>query len=153
MLTGDGLLVRLVPAGTTIALDAFAALCAAARQHGNGIVEITSRGNIQFRGLSASSARAFATAVGSLSIDVNSGIPVLCSPLSGLDAGEIVDAGAVATCLRAALAATPWTARLAPKVSIVVDGGGALHLDDSAADIRLRAIAVPGGHSLHIALG
>ena len=46
--TGDGLLVRLIPIGT-IALDAFAALCAAARAHGNGIVEITARGNIQVR--------------------------------------------------------------------------------------------------------
>ena len=38
MPTGDGLLVRLLPIGT-IALDAFAALCAAARAHGNGIIE------------------------------------------------------------------------------------------------------------------
>jgi len=53
MLTGDGLLVRLTSTGATIALEAFAGLCAAARQHGNGIVEITSRGNIQFRGLTA----------------------------------------------------------------------------------------------------
>ena len=41
--TGDGLLVRLMPTGT-IALDAFAALCAAAQRHGNGIIEITARG-------------------------------------------------------------------------------------------------------------
>ena len=38
MATGDGLLVRLLPIGT-IALDTFADLSAAARQHGNGIVE------------------------------------------------------------------------------------------------------------------
>src|SRR3954451_22869980 len=103
MLTGDGFLVRLVPAGTTIALEAFAGLLAAARQHGNGIVEITSRGNIQFRGLSASSAPAFAAAVGSLDIGVSEGIPVLSNPLSGLlDATEIRDAGARAGTLREA---------------------------------------------------
>ncbi len=52
MATGDGLLARLTPSGSTIALDAFAGLCAAARTHGNGIIEITSRGSIQIRGLS-----------------------------------------------------------------------------------------------------
>ncbi len=30
--------------------------------------------------------------------------------------------------------------RLAPKVSVVVDGGGVLHLDALAADMRLRAV-------------
>ena len=55
--TGDGLLARLRPTGT-IAPDAFAALCAAARAHGNGIVEITARGSIQVRGLSAHSGAA-----------------------------------------------------------------------------------------------
>lgn len=153
MLTGDGLLVRLTPSGATIALDAFAGLLAAARQHGNGIVEITSRGNIQFRGLSASSAPAFAAAVGSLDIEVSEGIPVLANPLSGLDANEMLDAGALAQALRDALATVPLAASLAPKISVVVDGGGALHLDDIAADVRLRAVDMHGGRHLHIALG
>ena len=50
MPTGDGLLVRLLPIGT-IPLDAFAALCAAAQAHGNGVIEVTARGSIQVRGL------------------------------------------------------------------------------------------------------
>jgi precorrin-3B synthase len=153
MLTGDGLLVRLTPGGATIALEAFTGLLAAARQHGNGIIEITSRGNIQFRGLNASSASPFATAVGSLDIEVSEGIPVLANPLSGLDANEVLDAGALARALREALAATSFAARLAPKTSVAIDGGGALHLDDVAADIRLRAIEAHGGPYLHIALG
>jgi precorrin-3B synthase len=153
MLTGDGLLVRLTPSGATIALDAFGALCAAARQHGNGIIEITSRGNIQFRGLSAASAPAFAAAVGSFGIEVSDGIPVLPNPLSGLDVNEILDAGALARTLRTALAAAAFSAHLAPKVSVVVDGGGSLHLDDIVADIRLRAVELHGGPYLHIALG
>ena len=153
MLTGDGLLVRLAPSGATIALEAFGCLCAAARQHGNGVIEITSRGNIQFRGLSAASAPAFAAIVGSLDIEVGEGIPVLVDPLSGLDANEIFDAGVLAKALREALSAAPFAARLAPKASVVVDGGGTLHLDAIVADIRLRAIMVRGSHYLHIALG
>ncbi len=65
MPTGDGLLVRLLPAGT-IPLDAFGRLCAAARTHGNGIIEITARGSVQIRGLSAASAPLFAATIAGL---------------------------------------------------------------------------------------
>jgi sulfite reductase beta subunit-like hemoprotein len=103
MATGDGLLVRLLPIGT-IALDAFAALCAAARQHGNGIIEITSRGSIQIRGLSAASAPRFAAAVAALSIAAGDGIPVLTDPLAGLTPDDIIGARRrFASCSRAEL--------------------------------------------------
>ena len=114
MQTGDGLLVRLLPIGT-VSLAAFAALCAAARQHGNGVVEITARGSIQVRGLSAASAPRFAAAVAALGIAAADGIPVHASPLAGLDADEILDAGKLAADLRRALAERALAARLAPK--------------------------------------
>ena len=62
MATGDGLLARLMPTGT-ISLDAMAGLSAAALRYGNRIIEITSRGSIQIRGLTHDSAPAFADAV------------------------------------------------------------------------------------------
>jgi len=46
MATGDGLLARIRPTGETISCAAFAALCAAARSCGNGVIEITSRGSV-----------------------------------------------------------------------------------------------------------
>jgi len=97
--TGDGLLVRLLPIGT-IALDAFAALCAAARQHGNGIIEVTSRGSIQIRGLSAASAPRFAAAVAALGIATEDGIPVLTDPLADLAPDEMIDATALSLITR-----------------------------------------------------
>ena len=138
MPTGDGLLARLLPTGT-IALDAFRGLCAAARQHGNGIIEITARGSIQVRGLNAASAIRFADAVGGLGIAMADTIPVLSNPLAGLDADEILDAGAIAAALRGALARTPLPQHLAPKVSVIVDGGGAIGLGKLVADVRLQA--------------
>ena len=140
MATGDGLLARLTPAGTTIALDAFAGLCGAARTHGNGIVEITSRGSIQVRGLSAASAPLFAAEVASLGIEASDGIPVLIDPLAGLTDADIFDAHVLAAPLRKALAAAPYASRLSAKVSIAIDGGAALHLDGLMADIRMRAL-------------
>ncbi len=140
MATGDGLLARLTASGSTIALDAFAGLCAAARTHGNGIVEITSRGSIQVRGLSAVSAPLFAADVASLGIEASDGIPVVVDPLAGLTDADTFDAHALAASLRKALTAAPFVSRLSAKVSVVIDGGAALHLDGLTADIRMRAL-------------
>src|ERR1700677_5358734 len=116
MPTGDGLLVRLLPIGT-MPLVAFAQLCAAVRQYGNGIVEVTGRGSIQVRGLNVGSAARFADAVAALGIAAEDSIPLLSNALAGLDDKEILDADALAADLRRALRRTSLTAGLAPKVS------------------------------------
>jgi precorrin-3B synthase len=150
MQTGDGLLVRLMPAGT-IGLDQMAGLCAAARQLGNGIIEITGRGSIQMRGLAEASASTFADAVARLGIAAHDGMPVITDPLAGLDSEETINATALAAALRRALAAQSFA--LSPKVSVAIDGGGALHLDALGADVRLRAEAAIDGARLHVAIG
>jgi precorrin-3B synthase len=152
MPTGDGLLVRLLPVAT-IPLDAFGTLCAAAREHGNGIIEITARGSIQIRGLNAASAPRFADAVAALDIAAEDGVPVLSNALAGLDPEEILDAGGLAAELRHALAKTSLAARLAPKISVAIDGGGASGFGDLAADVRLCAEATKNGAVLRISVG
>jgi precorrin-3B synthase len=152
MPTGDGLLVRLLPIGT-ISLTAFGALCAAARAHGNGVIEVTSRGSIQVRGLSAASAPYFASAIAALGIAAEDGVPVHCDPLAGIDQGEIFDAAALAGDLRQRLMLQSMAARLSAKVSVAIDGGGSLNLATLAADIRLRAQATADGVMLHVSVG
>ena len=152
MQTGDGLLVRMLPIGT-VPLAAFAALCAAARQHGNGIIEVTARGSIQVRGLSPASAPRFAAAVAPLGITAADGIAVHASPLAGLDGDEILDAEKLAADLRRALAGHEMAARLAPKISVVVDGGGVLGLDGLSADVRLHAERNDGRVVLAVTVG
>jgi precorrin-3B synthase len=149
MQTGDGLLVRLASQGATVGLDAATALCAAARRHGNGIIEITARGNIQIRGLTPTSAPAFADAIAALRIDAGDGFPILIDPLAGLAPEPAIDARQLADALRQRLAAASFSAMLGPKVSVAVDGGSALHLDAVQADIRLRA----GSADWHVGLG
>ena len=151
MATGDGLLVRLTPTGTTMPCEAFAALCTAARNCGNGVIEITSRGSIQIRGLTEDSVKRFAAAVAGIDVAFFEGPPVLSDPLAGLDPQETVDAGAVAADLRRAIATASFAAHIGPKVSIAIDGGGALHLDAVAADVRMRAQAKSA--CLHVAVG
>jgi precorrin-3B synthase len=148
MQTGDGLLARLVTAGP-IPLDAFIGLCAAAQEHGNGMMEISSRGSLQVRGLTPVSAPLFASAVAGLDIELCERAPVLSGPLPD-DPAALIDADALASSLRRAIAAHEL--RLAPKVSVVIDGGGCLHLDALTADLRLRAIETAQGPKLHVSL-
>jgi precorrin-3B synthase len=152
MQTGDGLLVRLLPIGT-ISLAAFSSLCAAAREHGNGVIEITSRGSIQVRGLGNASAPQFAAAVAALDIAAEDGVPVLCNALAGLDVEEIFDSASLAAELRCVMAQHALASKLSPKVSVIVDGGGATGLETVAADIRLRAETVNGKVALHVSAG
>jgi precorrin-3B synthase len=151
MATGDGLLVRLTPTGATMSCEAFAALCTAARNCGNGVIEITSRGSIQIRGLTEDSVKSFAAAVAGIDLAFGEGPPVLSDPLAGLDPEESVDASAIAADLRRAIAVASFAADIGPKVSVAIDGGGTLHLDAVAADVRMRAQA--GGAYLHVAVG
>jgi precorrin-3B synthase len=148
MPTGDGLLVRLTPAGP-IALDAFAALCAAARRHGNGTLEVTARGSLQVRGLTAKSAPLFASVVAALGVAASDGVPVITNPLAG-EEQCLIDPGLAAE-LRQALARERLA--LAAKVSVALDCGGRLHLDALAADVRLRAIGPAERPRLCIGLG
>jgi precorrin-3B synthase len=148
MPTGDGLLARLLPVGP-VSIDTVIALCDAAHAHGNGIVEITQRGSLQFRGLTAASAPNFARGVIALGLGTESGPPILASPLMGMDAQECFDLRAPLAALRTEVANQPGLAPISPKVSVLIDGGGALHLDGVPGDLRLRAAA----HSrLHLSI-
>jgi precorrin-3B synthase len=152
MATGDGLLVRLLPRGA-IPLAAFAALCRAARECGNGIIEITSRGSIQIRGLNETSASRFAETITALDIAAEDGVPILCNPLCGLDPEEIFDCTSLAEELRQRIVQSGLAAQLSPKVSVIIDGGGALSLDAMAADIRLRARNMRGNAVFDVSVG
>jgi precorrin-3B synthase len=136
MPTGDGLLARLTPSAP-MSFEAFIALCEASQIHGNGVMEITQRGSLQVRGLSPASALPFARTATALGLGTEGAPAILASPLFGLDARESLDLPPFITELRAELTEDPAQA-IGPKVSVLIDGGGALHLDGIPADLRLR---------------
>jgi precorrin-3B synthase len=145
MLTGDGLLARLMPSAP-IPLDAVIALCDASRTHGNGIVEVTQRGSLQIRGLSPATAPMFARTVAGLGLGTVGDPPIVTSPLLGLDVQEHGDLHALVAALRTELTGHAGIASISPKVSVLIDGHGSLHLDDLAADLRLRASSATRFH-------
>lgn len=152
MQTGDGLLVRLNPVAGGLTPAQLQGLCDAAEMFGNGVIEVTARGSVQIRGLSAASALKFAQAVDRLGIAVRTGVPVQTGVLAGLDPDEIADPTALAGLIRARIARNGLEARLGPKVSVVIDGGGRTALDRVAADVRLTAVRVGGSPAWQVAL-
>ena len=143
MQTGDGLLVRLRPSTPGLTLSQLRQLATAAARHGNGLIEITARGNFQLRGLSWQTMPALEADIALAGVTLDTGLTIETPPLSGQDPSEIADARAMAAQLRAALTRLPAKLTLAPKLTIIVDGGGRLTLDTVAADIRI--MAMPAG--------
>lgn len=139
MPTGDGLLVRLNPLDGVLTPKNLVELARAAAQFGNGLLEVTARGSLQIRGLTAVSAPALARFVDGLDLAVRDGVPVETAPLTGLDPEEIADPRPLAAAVREGITRLALSERLGPKVSVVVDGGGRSMLDGVKADVRLTA--------------
>ncbi len=113
MPSGDGLLARVKPFGDRLPRPALAALAEAANAFGNGTIELTSRGNLQIRGVHdpAAFARAMVQA-GLADPDPEREARRNVTALPGCDEALVAD-------VEALLSATPG---LAPKFGVVVRG-------------------------------
>ncbi|WP_313760516.1 precorrin-3B synthase [Rhizobium sp.] len=141
MPTGDGLLARLRPQGGILTVHQCAQLAQAALLCGNGLLEVTARGSLQIRGLRPETVEPFAEAVDAAGIIVSPNPVIELPPLHGAEFGDVGDAAAMELLLRDRLAEHLQAPGLAPKLSIIVDGGGRFDLADVTADIRLLALS------------
>ncbi|MDK4712345.1 precorrin-3B synthase [Rhizobium sp. CNPSo 4039] len=148
MQTGDGLLVRLRPSTPGLTIAQLRLLAEAAERHGNGLIEITARGNFQLRGMTPQSMPGLAADIDRVGIVPESGVTIEVPPLSGVDPSEIADARGLAERLRNAVDSLHPKPVLAAKLAIIVDGGGRLVLDEISADIRLKAVNAADGSQL-----
>ncbi|RJF79714.1 precorrin-3B synthase [Azospirillum cavernae] len=155
MEVGDGFLLRVrVPAGTLPAANARRIAELGAR-HGNGLIDLSHRGNLQLRGLSADSLAPVTDALRAMGYVAADAVSeavrnVLCDPSAGLDAGALMDVRAVALALDARLAGDSALHRLPPKFGWLVCGGGSAHLAASDTDVRFDAV---DGARLRVSLG
>src|SRR5262245_1650868 len=144
MESGDGWLARVKPRARALSAEAARLIADAARRHGNGHIDLTSRANLQVRGLSPRSAQAFAeTVIAADLANANSSLEavrnVMVSPLGPDDPSAAFDSHAMARDLEAMLAREPALWVLPSKFGVLVDGGGVLPLVDITADIMARA--------------
>jgi len=137
MATGDGLLVRVKPPAACLSSSAARALADAAARFGNGVVELTRRGNLQVRGLSASGVPGFAAAMVAAGLadpdpHVERRRIVMAPPLAGDDPAVATDALALAEAIEAIV-----PTGLPSKFCVAIDGGGVL-AGAPAADVVVR---------------
>ena len=140
METGDGLLVRLHPFAGRLTADRARLIAEAAREFGNGHLDITARGNLQIRGVSDE------TYPGLLALLEREGLAepegegpnrlTIVSPLAGLDLDDRFDALALAQAIEDRAGHLDG---LPAKFFVAVDGGGLMPLDPIGADLHLVA--------------
>jgi precorrin-3B synthase len=153
MQSGDGWLARVKPSAGCVSAEAVRLIADAARRYGNGHIDLTSRANLQIRGLSPRSAAEFAeTIIAAGLANTNPSLEsvrnVMASPLGSDDRSAAFDSHAFARDIEAMLAGEPALWALPSKFCVVVDDGGALPLADITADILVRA--GEGGLTVHL---
>jgi precorrin-3B synthase len=138
MQTGDGLLVRLRITRGEVTAETFAAIGNLAKDFGNGLVDLSQRGNLQLRGVSVETLPALTVALHDLRLLETEAIrDIILSPLAGLDRTASIDGRALLSALEAKLAASIELNALPDKFCFLIDDGGGFGLDGVAADIRL----------------
>lgn len=136
MATGDGLLVRVRPTLGELSREQVVALCDAAETYGSGLIELTSRANLQLRGVTDESwppLMAFLVEHQLVSDDPEAERQPQLMLAPAWQKGD--DTPTIARLLQtrgSELAAMPG------KVGIAIDAGKAPVLGDSAADFRIE---------------
>ena len=136
MESGDGLIVRVRPLLARLTAEQALGLCAAAGAHGSGLIDLTSRANLQLRGVREDSHQALIDdlwALGLLDADpaLEGRRNILVDPL--WQDGD--DTQRIATGLLARLADLP---PLPAKFGFAIDAGTAPVLVAASADIRVE---------------
>lgn len=140
MPSGDGLVVRVRPNAGRLTQAQAAGIAAASRRHGNGLIDLSARGNIQLRGVTEASHPELIADLRALDL-------IDADPVSEARRNILVtpfaDAAtdALACALAAALADAP---DLPGKFGFAVDTGPAPVLQAVSADIRLEREASGG---------
>lgn len=138
MQSGDGWLARLKPRLGRLTADQALHIAREAAACGNGIIELTGRGNLQIRGLTLGSAERFARFAvrdGLASVDpaMERIRNIQLSPLAGAAACDLAQA------LEQELGRHTGLAALPGKFGFLVDAATPFAMSDQRADITLRA--------------
>ena len=143
----DGALVRIrVPGGILAARD-LRHVAEVVSAHGSAL-EITSRANLQIRGVTPQSHRHLVrdlVGVGLALADVSADARrnVLASPTAGCDPHEVTDTRALVATASAVLADCVG---VSPKFGVLIDGGGLTHVRGRRQDISLGALKLHDGY-------
>ena len=138
MLSGDGLVVRVRPRGGRLSAEQVAGIAALSARHGNGLIDLSSRANLQIRGVTDAGYDALMAGLQDLglldpSAEAEARRNILVTPFwQAGDGAQDIAAG-----LAEALAA-PDAPELPGKFGFAVDTGPLPVLGAASADIRIE---------------
>ncbi|MGQ0671491.1 MAG: precorrin-3B synthase [Hyphomicrobium sp.] len=143
MPTGDGLLLRIRPRAGALTLDSLAAMAEVAGRFGSGAIDLTSRANLQLRGLTEATypaALAALDASGLIDRDAHAEAirNIVVDPMAGLDPSRI-DVRPLASEFEARLAAQSALHDLPDKFGWSFSGCAQSCEGGTAADVRVTA--------------
>jgi precorrin-3B synthase len=137
MQSGDGLVVRIRPRGGRLSAGQASAIADLAERHGNGLIDLTGRANLQIRGVGAASHVRLIEALAPLGlIDADEKTEEQRNVLVAPFWKESDDTHSLAAELEQALAASPLG--LPAKFGFAVDCGTKRVLAQAPADIRIE---------------
>jgi precorrin-3B synthase len=157
MESGDGLIIRLRISLGVVDVALGQRIARWSNHWGNGQIDLSNRGNLQLRGLSARHLPDLHDALAECGLLESSAAGeavrnVICSPLAGVDPGALLDVRPIARRLEQRLVGTAALHGLPGKFGFGIDDGGSLRLDDVAADVRFVAWPATEGPVLAIHL-
>lgn len=149
----DGWLARVRVPGGRVSGAQVLALATAAEELGSGLVDLTSRANLQLRGLSQDAAAPLAARLreaGLLPSPAHERVRnILASPLAGRDPRALIDGARLCAALDRAICADPVLIQLPGRFQFGVEDGSGV-LDGADTDVLLAAVA-PDEVELHLA--
>lgn len=146
----DGAICRVKLTFGTLSAEQTHRIADAARQFGNGVIEITNRANLQIRGVRPDTenpliAALLAAGLGPLTDRGDDVRNVMVSPIAGVVPGRF-DVRPLALQLLETLQTNAPYQTLSPKFSILVDGGESVAMAEHPHDIWLSAIDADSDH-------
>ncbi len=157
MQSGDGLIVRLKLTGGIVDVSLAKRIAGLSSRWGNGLIDLSSRSNLQLRGLSVQHLPALHEALTEAGLldDTEAGEAarnVVSSPLAGLDPSAVLDVRRIAKGFEQRLATDASLHTLPDKFGFAVDDGGLLGLATVPADVLLVACQTVDGPAFRIHL-
>lgn len=145
MQSGDGLILRIRPHAGTLRIADLQTIAKVAAEFGSGEIDLTNRGNLQLRGLTAEShARALKVLSQSGLIDADAGAEavrnIIVDPLSGIDPAR-TDIRFLAEQLETVLLADRTFWQLPAKFGVSFSGTAEARVGGRSTDIMISSIA------------
>lgn len=152
----DGLLIRIRVPGGLIEADQLTTIADLSRNFTDGTIEITSRANLQLRGIREQDLNSIVESISSAGL-----LPspmhdrvrnIVTNPIAGLDTDELIDPRPFLYELDRRLRADPALVNLHPKFSFAIYGG-ARRFSRTHDDISLEAVKLNSASHFYLSIG